>query len=325
MNKKNKCSRCSKTFNKKWELVRHLSRKIPCVNYHVESYKEEYMKVKGIYTEFVNKISSAGIDIATIEKAIGPNELASKEINIPNIIGDAAQPITNSSTVSNSTDNSTDNTQTATNNGSINNSMDNSINPTLKATNNGTVDNSNNITNNINNTQNNQNNNQNVQLVAYGKEDISNIPDSVFIPMLGKGYLSVPELVEYIHFNKSRPENNNIFISNMRSSKINMYNGTKWIIDEIKNIVPDLIDDKKNILKDKYDELHEQLTEPAKKKFMRFYEDDTSGASKELNSRTVNMLYNSKDVPEETIKKIKVQGKRKLIKPDALLETSSDF
>ena len=340
MNKKYICSICFRKFNTNWELERHLNKKFPCkpsTKLSTEQIKELNALNNNELINFVasrttelkigiNLLSTRGIDLPEIQNNVidvinrtSVNSLNNPvapdpdpEPNTENAPGMTAQPITNSSTISNSIDNS----QPATNNGSI----DNSINPTLKATNNGTVDNSmdncNNINNTVNNTQNNtQNNqNQNVQLVAYGKEDISWIPNSVFIPMLGKGYLSVPELVEYIHFNKSRPENNNIFISNMRSSKINMYNGTKWVIDEIKNVVPDLIDDKKNILKDKYDELHEQLTEPAKKKFMRFYEDDTSGASKELNSRTVNMLYNSKDVPEDTIKKIKVLGKRQLIK-----------
>ena len=62
--------------------------------------------------------------------------------------------------------------------------------------------------------QNIQNNIQNnIKIYAYGKEDLSHILEKDFKNILNKGFKSVPNLVEYIHSNKNKPENHNIYIS----------------------------------------------------------------------------------------------------------------
>ena len=57
----------------------------------------------------------------------------------------------------------------------------------------------------INNTQTN-----NIQLNSYGHEDLSHITDSLKTKLIRMPYGMIPKMIEAIHFNECKPENNNI-------------------------------------------------------------------------------------------------------------------
>lgn len=40
--------------------------------------------------------------------------------------------------------------------------------------------------------------------------------------------MSIPTLIENIHFNKNTPENHNIIIKNNRSKVVKVFNGQEW-------------------------------------------------------------------------------------------------
>ena len=79
--------------------------------------------------------------------------------------------------------------------------------------------------NNMNNIhiQNKQINNNTIKLVAFGNEDLSYITDTVCKKILNKGYMSVPGLIEHVHFDKNKPENHNIYVSNMRNNNVMIF------------------------------------------------------------------------------------------------------
>jgi len=119
-----------------------------------------------------------------------------------------------------------------------------------------------------NNTLNNTVNN--IKIIAYGKEDLSHILENDYKMILNKGFKSVPALVESIHFNKNKPENHNIYISNMRDNYVLIYNGNDWQLRERENILQELVDNKTDILNEKFDELVDNLDEATVRKFRRF-------------------------------------------------------
>ena len=53
---------------------------------------------------------------------------------------------------------------------------------------------------------------------------------------MDKGYKSVPHLIDYIHFNKNKPENHNVMTTNMRDNKISIYDGEKNMYQYINKI-----------------------------------------------------------------------------------------
>ena len=156
-------------------------------------------------------------------------------------------------------------------------------------------------TNNIQNAEHIQNNNNNINIIAYGKEDLSYILDKDFKQILNKGFKSVPTLVEYIHFNKDKPENHNIYISNMRDNYILIYDGQSWKLKERDDFLQDMIYNKSDILSDKFEELLAQLDDSTKKKFGNFLnEKDEDHVILQIKKDLKMILYNNKNLAEKS-------------------------
>ena len=158
----------------------------------------------------------------------------------------------------------------------------------------------NNIIQNIENQQNNIITN-NIKLLAFGKEDMTHIVDELYKKILNKGFKSVPTLVEHVHFNKNKPENHNIYISNIRTNYVLIYDGIDWKLKEKDDILQQLMDDKTAILSDKFDELLTELDEPSIKKFQRFLDNqDENSVITGIKNDLKLMLYNNRKIPEMT-------------------------
>jgi hypothetical protein len=79
----------------------------------------------------------------------------------------------------------------------------------------------------------------NIQLTPYNDPNIENTK-KYFKEAIKKAFLSVPTLIERIHFNDELPENKNILISNFRNKIAKVFDGKKWktmnedeLIDEL--------------------------------------------------------------------------------------------
>ena len=100
----------------------------------------------------------------------------------------------------------------------------------------------------INNTTNNITNN----IVSFGDEDLTKISDKVYQHLLSKGYMSVPEFIKYLHFNKNKPENHNILLSDFTRNYLNVFNKNKWELKNKKETMDKLFDDKHDKLVEYY-------------------------------------------------------------------------
>ena len=132
---------------------------------------------------------------------------------------------------------------------------------------NGNINTQNTIENQLN--QQNIINTNNIKLLAFGKEDMTHIVDELYKKILNRGFKSVPTLVEHVHFNKNKPENHNIYISNIRTNYVLIYDGIDWKLKEKDDILQQLMDDKTAILTDKFEELLTELDEPSIKKISK--------------------------------------------------------
>ena len=106
----------------------------------------------------------------------------------------------------------------------------------------------------INNSTITQNIQNNIKLLAYDKTDISDLTEKDFIRCLNHNNMCVPHLVKRIHFNPKKPENHNVFISNLKSGHIMIYDGKQWNTFNRDEIVDDIFDDKHDILEQKIEE-----------------------------------------------------------------------
>jgi len=105
--------------------------------------------------------------------------------------------------------------------------------------------------NTINNITNNTTINNNI--VSFGEEDLTKISDKAYQYLLSKGYMSVPEFIKYVHFNKNKPENHNILLSDFTRNYLNVFNKDKWELINKKETMDKLFDDKHNKLVEYYE------------------------------------------------------------------------
>jgi hypothetical protein len=118
--------------------------------------------------------------------------------------------------------------------------------------------------------------------------------------------MSVPAFVEQVHFNKNKPENHNVYISNMRADYGLIYDGNQWAIHSKEDLLDNMYEDKTVILLDQFEQQYDFLDEPTKKMFERFvkrHEADDDKLKTIVKKELQQILYNKRKMASE-IKKL---------------------
>jgi hypothetical protein len=146
-----------------------------------------------------------------------------------------------------------------------------------------------------------QNNNiqNNIQILAYNNTDVSHLTDSDYLKCLKHSNFCIPHLIRKIHFNPKKPENHNIYISNLKNNYTMVYDGNKWNIKDRDESIQNLIDDKEVIIEQKLEEWIENGNNypDIMKKFTHYIdkkENDT--VLNKIKSEIKLMLFNNRDI-----------------------------
>jgi hypothetical protein len=159
------------------------------------------------------------------------------------------------------------------------------------------------IINNTNTTNNVVINNYTIN--AYGNEDMDHIKKKDYIQLIDNSTESVVNLFKLIHFNKKKPKNSNIYISNMKDPYAMVYTGTSWDIQMKADIVEGIYESNLLMIEEKYDELIDELTEKMKNKYKRYMKNlAISSLSFRIKNRIKLILYNLRDIALINRKKI---------------------
>jgi len=164
-----------------------------------------------------------------------------------------------------------------------------------------------NNTQHINNidTQNNLNVDGSVKLVKFGDENLSYISDDLFKSILGRGFKAVEELVDHSHFHPDHPENHNIYIANIQTDYVVIFNGAKWTINRKEDVFEDIIYAKSDFLCMKFKELMNQMSENDIKKFTNFINQrDEDKTMNKIKGELKLQLYNNRGLPQKLRKQI---------------------
>lgn len=168
------------------------------------------------------------------------------------------------------------------------------------------VDNSSNTNNITNKITNNVNSNNKVTLVAFGKEKMDELPLQIINGFLEKGYMAVPSAIRDIHLNKDRPEFHNVYITNQKGPYGRIYDGSRWKLEKIKDILTSIYDDKADNLMAIFKENEDSFSQKAKSKFGKYSKEAyVEEIMDEIKEKIKIMLYNENHIPGDTIKKIK--------------------
>lgn len=181
------------------------------------------------------------------------------------------------------------------------------------------LDKKNNSNTTINNTIGRDNNgiinNGTINIVPFGKEDLSHLTKKDWFKILNEKYGSIKALTEKTHFDKNKPEHHNLYISNIKSKYITYFDGEKWQIDTQKKTIEEIYDDKAYTIFDKFDELNDDLPQTLVEKFQEIrenynnddYNTDTMKQRKHLINELDSLLYNQRDIAIATRKKSKMK------------------
>ena len=149
-----------------------------------------------------------------------------------------------------------------------------------------------------------QNIQNNIKLLAYNKTDISDLTEKDFIRCFNHNNMCVPHLLKRIHFNRKKPENHNVLLSNLKSGHIMLYDGKQWNTFNRDEVIDDMFDEKHDILEQKY----EEWVDIGKDypiiyyKFRRYLEKiDNEIVMKKIKDEMKLVLYNNRNI----VKKIK--------------------
>lgn len=113
----------------------------------------------------------------------------------------------------------------------MNRSLLNSNNNTNSNVNNGTINNDNKVITN------------NIKIIKFGDEDLSELlTEKEILQILNKKFLSIEESIKTVHFNKKRPEYQNICITNLKDDLAYVYNGEKFEAVSKSMMLNELID-----------------------------------------------------------------------------------
>jgi hypothetical protein len=136
------------------------------------------------------------------------------------------------------------------------------------------------IANEINNTQqintqnnqmvNNIDNSKQVNINNYGEEDISHITDLQFKEMLEDPFSAMSSLINAIHFNDLKPENQNLRIPNIKQPFIEIFKDGEWVVGNQYKLLCKIYTVKREILHQAFLRIENQLDEKTKQLYYEF-------------------------------------------------------
>ena len=148
----------------------------------------------------------------------------------------------------------------------------------------------NNITTNIQN---------NIKLLAYQDTDISKISENDIISCINHNNMCIPHLIKLIHLDPKKPENHNIYISNIKNGYIMLYDGQKWKTYNRDGIILDMIDKKQTMIEEKIEDWITKGKEYPElmKKFERYLDKrENNEVLDKIKYEIKLMLYNNRQI-----------------------------
>lgn len=150
-----------------------------------------------------------------------------------------------------------------------------------------------------NNTINNITGNHNITNITinkFGYEDLSHITNKQMIAIFRREKRSVPAFIMLKHFNKSAPQNRNVYIADLKSRYALIYDGTRWNITDRNDLLDEMYQDNCYYLQGKFEESYEQLDDNTAIAFRNFLDSKNETKIEEMVKENIRqMLYNERE------------------------------
>ena len=149
-------------------------------------------------------------------------------------------------------------------------------------------------------TVNNTNNTINIQLLNHSDTDYSHLTPKDYLTCIKNCNYCVKSLIEKVHFNPEKPENMNIFLSNIKGNYVMVYKDNEWQIRNIQRQIDDLYDSNEFVLETWYDEYKEKYPHIINsfQKYLKNKDEDV--VLNRVKDEILMMLYNNRRmIPSE--------------------------
>jgi hypothetical protein len=136
----------------------------------------------------------------------------------------------------------------------------------------------------------------NIQLLPYKNSDTPHLTNKDYEACIKKVNFCVMKLIEKIHFNPDKPENMNIYISNMKNKYLMVYDGKNWnIANKVEEI--DKLYEEKELMLEEWLEQHEHTE--MKEKFIKYLNNKEKDETLNMIKDELKlMMYNKKQLWE---------------------------
>ena len=129
-------------------------------------------------------------------------------------------------------------------------------------------------------------------ILSYKDTDLSHLTSKDYTNAIKKVTYCVKDMIEKIHFNPQKPENMNIYISNMKDKYLMVYEDGNWNIKQKNDEIHSLYESKEMLLEDWLDNYG---TEELRQKFNKYLSNKEDDATMEDIKESIKMMmYNKK-------------------------------
>ena len=139
----------------------------------------------------------------------------------------------------------------------------------------------------------------NIKLLSYSDTDRSHLTDKDILKCLKHSNFCVPYLIEKVHFDADKPENHNVYISNLKNKYVMMYDGAQWNCKDREEEISNLFDDNQGVIEHKLEECIDNGKKypDAMRKFNRYIEKkDNDKVVNKVKDEIKLLLFNKRTV-----------------------------
>jgi len=138
---------------------------------------------------------------------------------------------------------------------------------------------------------------QNIQLLSFKDTDYSHLTEKDYVQGINQHVSCVKKFIEKVHFNPTKPENMNVYISNLKDKYLMVYENGNWNIKNKKTELDSLYRNKEVMLEDwiKVQDNYPELKEKFNKYLHDIENDETLNDIKE---EIKMMMYNKRNLIE---------------------------
>jgi hypothetical protein len=136
----------------------------------------------------------------------------------------------------------------------------------------------------------------NMNLLNYNETDTSHLTDDDYRKCIRNASRCVLRLIEKVHFNPNKPENMNLYISNMKDKYMMMYKDNKWMLTD-KTQLESVYDDKEELIEEWFAENKDSEMIKYFNRYLNLKEDDKE--MQLIKEEMKLMMFNNKNLIKE--------------------------